>query len=141
MKDLNLFIALSRTMLYIDREADKVFQKYHITKTQFAVMEALYHKGPLTQSDIRRLILTTTGNLPVVIKNLLTYGYVEKRKDKPDKRKQILSLTLEGQALMGKVFPENRQCIEKIFSVWTQEEKEHLMNILQKFRKEYYGNS
>lgn len=140
MDDLKLFIALTRTALFIERQTDKVYQKYHITKTQFAVMEALYHKGSLTQCDLRRLILTTTGNLPVVVRNLLAQDYIEKNVDEKDKRRQILTISSKGKQLMEQVFPENKNCIEQIFSVWNEKDKEEFMKILQKFRKEYYGN-
>lgn len=138
MKDLKLFISLSRTLLYLDRETDKIFKEHGITKTQFAVLEVLYHKGDLSQCDIRQLILTTAGNLPVVINNLLKEELISKRPHEEDGRRHILSLTPKGRKLLEEVFPKNQQCIEDNFSVWTEEEKEMLHEAMKKFRKEHY---
>ena len=138
MKDLKLFISLSRTLLYLDRETDKIFKEHGITKTQFAVLEVLYHKGDLSQCDIRQLILTTAGNLPVVINNLLQEELISKRPHEEDGRRHILSLTPKGRKLLEEVFPKNQQCIEDNFSVWTEEEKEMLHEAMKKFRKEHY---
>lgn len=140
MNDLHLFIGLSRTMLYLDRKTDEIFRKHGLTQTQFAVLEALYHKGDLPQCRIRELILTTAGNLPVVIKNLLKQDYISKRPDPEDGRRQILSLTPSGKELLEKVFPENAACIRECFSVWTENEREELLRLMKKFRKEYYGS-
>lgn len=137
MEDLKLFISLSRTMLYLDRETDKIYKKHGITKAQFAVLEVLYHKGDLSQCDIRQLILTTAGNLPVVINNLLKEDLISKRPHEEDGRRQVLSLTLKGRKLIEEVVPENQKCIEDCFSVWTEKEKEMLHAAMKKFRKEH----
>lgn len=138
MDDLKLFISLSRTLLFLDRKTDKIFKEHGITKTQFAVLEVLYHKGDLSQCDIRKLILTTAGNLPVVINNLLKEDLITKTPHEEDRRRQVLSLTNKGRQLIQKVFPENKQCIQECFSVWTEEEKEILHGLMKKFRKEHY---
>lgn len=138
MDDLKLFISLSRTMLYLDRETDKIYKEHGITKTQFAVLEVLYHKGDLSQCDIRQLILTTAGNLPVVINNLLKEDLISSRPHEEDGRRQVLSLTLKGKKLIEGVFPKNQKCIEDSFSVWTEKEKEMLHAAMKKFRKEHY---
>lgn len=138
MDDLKLFISLSRTLLYLDRETDKIFKEYGITKTQFAVLEALLSKGDLSQCDLRRLILTTAGNLPVVINNLLKQDLISKRQHEDDGRRHVLSLTDKGRQLILKVFPENELCIQQCFSVWSEEEKTVLHGLMKKFRKEHY---
>lgn len=138
MDNLKLFISLSRTMLYLDRVTDKIYKEHGITKTQFAVLEVLYHNGDLSQCDIRQLILTTAGNLPVVINNLLKEDLISKRPHEEDGRRQVLSLTVKGRKLIEEVFPKNQKCIEDCFSVWTEKEKEMLHAAMKKLRKEHY---
>ena len=43
---------------------------FDLTISQFGVLEALYHKGPLCQRDIAAKILKSTGNITMVIDNL-----------------------------------------------------------------------
>lgn len=137
MRTLHLYIALARTLLAAERRSDKVFQKNGLTKTQFAVLEALYHKGDLSQSDIHKLILTTAGNLPVVVRNLLKEQWIRKRTDAHDGRRQILSLTEAGRAKIEAVFPENKEVIEDFFSPLTENEKKTMHALFQKLRKEH----
>lgn len=139
MDDLKLFIALSRTMLHVDRSSQVIFRAHGLTKGQFAVLEVLYHKGELTSKQIKELILTTPGNLPVIIHNLEKEGFVSRREDPRDRRSSLLSLTPLGTKKIEEVFPENKELIEQLFSVWTKEEKEQMMRALLKYRKEHYA--
>jgi MarR family 2-MHQ and catechol resistance regulon transcriptional repressor len=41
-----------------------------LTLTQFAVLEALYHLGPMSLTDLAQKVLTTGGNLTMVVVNL-----------------------------------------------------------------------
>ena len=47
-----------------------------LTLTQFAVLEALYHLGPLSLTEIAEKVLTTGGNLTMVAGNLERDGLV-----------------------------------------------------------------
>ena len=133
-KDLHLFIGLSRTVLSLHRLCDELFYAYNITRTQFGVMEAIYHKGPLRQCDVRELILTTPGNLPVVVKNLVRDGLVKTVVDEKDRRSRWLHLTKKGKSLMDEVFPKNAALLEEALSVWSEEEKEELRALFRAFR-------
>lgn len=135
--DLKLFIALNRTMLHIERKSVELFRRHNLTKGQFAVLEILYHKGDLTSKVIKEKILMSPGNLPVIIKNLEKHGFIEKHEDPSDRRFQILSLTDSGREKIEEVFPENEKMINSLFSVWNEDEKEELIYMLKKYRKEW----
>ncbi len=64
-----------------------------LTLTQFAVLEALYHLGPMSLSEIAGKVLTTGGNLTMVAGNLERDGLVKRQKSPEDGRVQILVLT------------------------------------------------
>lgn len=57
-----------------------------LTSSQFAVLEALYNKGDLKICEIIEKILTTSGNITVVIKNLEKEEFISKYPDPEDKR-------------------------------------------------------
>ena len=79
--------------------------------TQFAVLEALYHLGPMSLSDIAQKILTTGGNLTMVVGNLEKQGLAHRQKSPEDRRVLIVALTAKGKALMRKLFPEHAAAI------------------------------
>lgn len=139
MRELNLFIGLSRTYLYIMRETEQILREHDLTKGQFSVMEALYHKGEMTATALRAKILATPGNLPVIIRNLVRDGYIDKRTDPRDKRSSLLTLTDSGRDKIEAVMPENERRIKRIIGVWDKAEQKEMLRLLKKFRREYYG--
>jgi len=80
-----------------------------LTLTQFAVLEALYHLGPMSLSDIAQKILTTGGNLTMVLGNLEKLGLAHRQKCPEDRRVLIVVLTAKGKAMIGKLFPDSRR--------------------------------
>lgn len=71
-----LIIALARSYKAIHKESDAMLKSYGLTNGQFAVMEALYSKGDLTVSELIEKVLTTSGNMTVLISNLEKAGMV-----------------------------------------------------------------
>ncbi len=76
-----------------------------LTLTQFGVMEALLHKGPLGQRALGQKVLTSAGNLTDVIDKLERRGLVERRRDTADRRGVIVALTACGRGLIEGLFP------------------------------------
>ena len=57
--------------------AARSLQDMGLTLTQFAVLEALYHVGPMSLSEVARKVLTTGGNLTMVAGNLEKQGFAQ----------------------------------------------------------------
>jgi len=135
MKALKIFIGMSRILNKINRVTGKVHQQYGLTTPQFAVLEALYHKGDLSIGDVQEKVLSTGGTMPVIVKNLLREGLITKTQDAKDKRKFILSITNKGQALMDQVYPENEALIISELSTWSEEEQNTMIQLISKARR------
>ena len=82
-----------------------------LTLSQFAVLEALYHLGPMSLSEVAKKILTTGGNLTMVSSNLEKQGLVSRKCSTEDARVYILSLTPKGKKLIAEIFPEHAAAI------------------------------
>lgn len=133
LEDNYLLIRMHRIMNEIDRETAHIAAKYHLTLSQFGVLEALYHVGDLTVGEVKEKILSSDGTIPVVVKNLEKQELLYRKQDPADKRRSILSLTEKGRELIRKAYPENETMITDRMSVWSDDEKKQLMTILQKF--------
>lgn len=131
--ELKIFIGMSRTLNKINRATNKVYKKYGLTNGQFAVLEALYHKGDLSVGEVQDKILSTSGTIPVIVKNLEKEGFLEKRNDERDKRRFILHITQKGRELLDIVYPENEAIIVSMMSIWNKEEQEDILNYMKKF--------
>lgn len=133
--NLNLTIALSRSVQRIRRKEQTEIAQHGLTLSQFAVLEALYHKGPLRIQDLLTKTLSTGGNMTVVIRNLIRSGYITKRKDEIDRRASIVELTDNGERLISSIFPDHRRTIDSLFETLNTEEKEQMLQLLKKLNQ------
>lgn len=132
--NLSTLIVFTRAEQKIHKIEYETIKAGGLTNSQFAVLEVLYSKGDLKICEIIEKILTTSGNVTVVIKNLEKDGLVSKHPDPEDKRSMLISITDKGKKIMDEIFPKHVDNINNIFSILTTEEKLELKKILKKFR-------
>ncbi|MBS5988585.1 MarR family winged helix-turn-helix transcriptional regulator [Anaerococcus hydrogenalis] len=130
--ELRSYIGISRLKNEIDAKSNKLVKEYGLSLPQFAVMEALYHKKDMSVGQVREKILSSSGTMPVIIRNLKKKSYLISYKDKDDKRREILSLTNEGKKLIEEIFPKNKKIIEKSFENLSRDEIKDFVKILKK---------
>lgn len=133
--ELKILIGMHRAVNKIDGRTIKIVKQYGLSLGQFAVLEALYYKGDMTVGQVQEKILSTSGTIPVIIKNLEKSGYVTHRADECDKRKCILHITDKGADLIKQVFPENKEMIINSFNNLSDNEKDELLRLLKKLGK------
>jgi MarR family transcriptional regulator, 2-MHQ and catechol-resistance regulon repressor len=76
-----------------------------LTSTQLGVLEAILHKGPLTQRELGRKVLTSAGNMTDVIDKLERRGLVSRSRQPGDRRAVRVDLTGEGRRIIAALFP------------------------------------
>lgn len=132
--DLNLkvLIYLSRATQAAHRRGGALFKSGGLTLTQFGVLDALYHKGPLTINQIIESILSTGGNITVVVSNLEKQDLVTRTTNPEDKRSCFISITPKGVQKIEELFPKHLEDLEDHFKNLTQEDKEQLVFLLAK---------
>ena len=91
---LHSLVVFRRASNAIGRQEVQTIKKHNLTVAQFGVMEALYNKGNLRIQDLIDKLLSTSGNMTVVIRNMIRDGYIFKVADKKDKRSFLIGLTL-----------------------------------------------
>ncbi|HEM4129132.1 TPA: MarR family transcriptional regulator [Streptococcus suis] len=133
---LHSLVVFRRAANTITKSELETIKKYGLTVCQFGVMEALYNKGNLRIQDLIDKLLSTSGNMTVVIKNMIRDGYVYKTSDTSDRRASLIALTDKGRQTIEAILPEHYDHVGQIFSVLSPEEQEQLANILKKFKKE-----
>ena len=131
---LHGLVIFRRASNAISRQEVQTIKKHNLTVAQFGVMEALYNKGNLRIQDLIDKLLSTSGNMTVVIRNMVRDGYIFKVADEKDKRSYLIGLTPLGRETIEKILPEHYDNIGKIFSVLSLKEQEDLARILKKFK-------
>lgn len=129
---LKLFIVLSRASKVILEEAHIPSNKYGLNRTEFAVLELLYHKGRQPIQKIGQKILLGSGSMTYVVDKLEKRGLLERVFCEEDKRITYMSITPEGVDLMTSIFPEHAENIESIMSSLTVEEQEIAISLIRK---------
>lgn len=131
-QNLKLLIALTRTTQAVHKRSGNIFEQGGLTTAQFSVLEALYHKGEMTISEIMKTILSTPGNMTVVIKNLEKEKLITKNDNPEDKRATLIRITEKGNKLIENIFPKHIKDLEDCFSTLSSEEKENIIKLLKK---------
>lgn len=129
---LNTYTKLMRAAESVTGRVNRFIAAASLTISQFGVLEALLHKGPLCQRDIATKILKSTGNITLVIDNLEKRNLVRRERDSDDRRYFTIHLTEEGIALITKVFPEVEAAILAEMSVITEIEQRQLGSLCKK---------
>ena len=121
------------------RASDSVYKKIkpsmvvnNLTTTQFAVLEALLHLGPLSQKTIGQKLLRSSGNIVKVIDNLERDGLVLREQNKSDRRAYLIVLTKKGKRLINAIFPNHVDSIIEAFSILNKEEQTELSRLCKK---------
>lgn len=133
---LRAYVRLMRAANSARTSASRHVAQAGLTLTQFAVLEALYHLGPMSLTDIAQKVLTTGGNLTMVVGNLEKSGLAQRRRSPQDKRIFIVALTPPGKTLMRRLFPSHAAALEEFFRVLAPAEQEQLGGLCRKLGKQ-----
>lgn len=82
-----------------------------LTMTQLGVLEAVLHKGPMTQRELGRRVLTSAGNMTDVIDKLEGRRLLRRVRLAEDRRSVRIELTEEGRSLIEDLFPDHARDI------------------------------
>ncbi len=129
---LETFVKFMRSSNTVSAEVQNHLTKQKLTMSQFGVLEALYHVGPMYQRDLAQKILKTTGNITTVIDNLEKRGLVERQREMKDRRYFKVVLTSSGRRLTKKIFPDHAQQIAKSMGRLTMPEQRELGRLCKK---------
>ena len=128
---LDAYIKLSRATAAVDARINRPLADADLTTSQFGVLEAVWHLGPLTHGAISRKLLKSSGNVTVVIDNLVRRGLVRRERDESDRRVSRVALTDAGTALLESVFPAHVARVVDAFAGLDPDELETLSALLR----------
>ena len=132
VRTLNAFIKLMRATESMNNRLSRHLAEQDLTMSQFGVLEALLHLGPLNQKSLAEKLLKSGGNITLVIDNLEKNGWVERQTNPEDRRSVLVHLTAKGEELIEAYFPQHLQKIMDEFSNLSDQELEQLGHICKK---------
>ena len=130
---VHVFLVLWKAAHAAQSYAEKSILGLEMCGSDFAVLEALLHKGPLPVNEIGKKVLLTSGSITVAVDRLETKGLVERRAHGTDRRARIVHLTKEGRKLITRAYAEHAADMERLASAsLTRAERKTLISLLKK---------
>ena len=103
--------------------------------SDFRVLEALLHKGPLPVNTIGPKVWLTPGSISVAVDRLVKRGLVSRNDQAGDRRVRRVELTAKGRALITRGFREHATAMENAAGVLSKKERLTLLQLLKKLGK------
>jgi len=129
---LQLLISVARAVKEIDKWVRPHLARQGLGVTEFAVLEVLYHKGPLPLGEIRDRILVTGASTTYIVKKLEQRGLMRRRPSGEDQRVVFGELTPTGRKLIGDLFPVHVEHLRQAMAGLSVQEKRSAGQLMRK---------
>ncbi len=113
---LKLWVVLARAFASIAQVSRADIERHDLTEAEFAILEVLYHKGPLLLGEVQKKILVSSGGITFLVDRLAKRNLVERQACPSDRRARYAALTPDGDKLMRAIFPEHAARIREAMS-------------------------
>lgn len=141
VRALNAFVKLVRASESVSARIHRHLADASLTVSQFGVLEAIHHLGPLSQSEIAKKVLKSTGNITLVIDNLEKRDLVKRERQEEDRRYYAIRLTTRGRKLISGIFPRHAAKIMEEMRALSSAEQEALGNLCRKLGLRQQGKN
>ena len=129
---LDSYLKLVRAADSVSAQLDGGLREVGLTSSQFGVLEALYHLGPLTQGQLAGKLLKSSGNLTLVVDNLERRKLAKRRRHARDRRCVEVHLTAPGKRLISEFYPRHARSIRHAMSALAPYEQRHLAELCRR---------
>jgi MarR family 2-MHQ and catechol resistance regulon transcriptional repressor len=133
-KGVHLWLLLWKATRAQEAHARRSVEALGLCLSDFGVLEALLHKGPLPVNVLGKKILISSGSVTTAVDRLERGGLVERANAAADRRARIVHLTQKGSVLIRRLFAEHARDMERAFSPLDAGERDALASILHKLR-------
>lgn len=128
---LKLWVVLARAHNAIYSHVQEDVAVHGLTVAEFAVLEVLYHKGPMLLGGVQRRILVSSGGITYLVDRLTNKGLVERRECPDDRRARYAALTPAGEELMREIFPGHAERLRDALSGLSSQEKRDAIDLVR----------
>jgi MarR family 2-MHQ and catechol resistance regulon transcriptional repressor len=127
-----LWIVLARSHHSLTLLVEQSIANAGLCLSDFMVIEALLHKGPLTITEIQQKVLLAVGSMTVAVDRLEKKGLIVRKTTAADRRARVLQLTPEGKKIAVNVFKAHSADMEKVMSILNNTEMQHTYAALKR---------
>jgi MarR family 2-MHQ and catechol resistance regulon transcriptional repressor len=129
---VHLWLVLWKATRVLELHGHRSIAGLNMGLSDFGVLEALLHKGPLPIKDLGAKVLLTSGSITTAVDRLEAKGLVERFNDKQDRRSRIVRLTTVGKKMIQKAFAEHKVAMEDAASGLDLKDRAVLIELLRR---------
>jgi len=133
---VHAWLVMMKAMQAITRYALANLEETGLGLSDFAVLEALLHKGPLPVNVIGPKVNLTPGSISVAVDRLLAKGFVSRTESSEDRRVRVVALTPRGKSVITPIFRAHVETMEKVFAGLARLELRQLEQQLKRVGKQ-----
>lgn len=111
-----LWVVLARAYRSMAAFVERSVAALDIGLSDFMILEALLHKGPLTMSELSEAALITNASMTAAIDRLEQREFVERIASKEDRRVRRVQLTAQGSALIKRLYARHERDLDEVMS-------------------------
>jgi MarR family 2-MHQ and catechol resistance regulon transcriptional repressor len=127
-----VWLVLSRCHRALSQIAERSIEEAGLCLSDFAALEALLHKGPLTITEIQGKVLLASGSMTAAVDRLEKKGLIRRGPSPTDRRAKVLHLTPQGRRVVETAFRRHAAELELAMAVLNASEKRQLHALLKK---------
>lgn len=127
-----LWLVLARSYRALAQAAERSIRDTGLGLTDFAALEALLHKGPLTITEIQSKVPLALGSMTAAVDRLEKKRLILRTPSPADRRAKILKLSPKGRALVDAAYTRHAADLETVMAVLDQRERRRLHDLLKK---------
>src|SRR6201997_201401 len=131
----HIWLVMIKAMHALTRYAAAGIEDTGLGNSDFRVLEALLHKGPLPVNTIGSVVDLTPGSISTAVDRLFAKGLVSRVESTEDRRVRIVALTPRGKDLIVATFRKHSGQMRKAFAELSPEELRGLEAALKKVGK------
>ena len=140
IRALSAYINVVRAADSLLARAGRQLEPRRLTTSQFGVLEALLHLGPMNQRTLAEKLLCGGANITMVVDHLEKRGLVRRQRQPGDRRAILVHLTPAGRKLIHGVFESHSDMIARTMSALAPKEQEQLRALCRKLGRAAASN-
>src|ERR1700758_4054144 len=109
---IHLWLVLWKAFRSVEAHALRHIATQDMCLSDFGVLEALFHKGPLNIKELGAKVLLTSGSMTAALDRLERRGLIEREENAEDRRARLVRLTGAGTTLIREAFEEHTKAME-----------------------------
>ena len=119
----------------IDRLDQAAADRYGLNRTDMRALDIVDRAGPMAPTDLARLLGFTTGGVTTVLDRLEHAGYVRRRPDPGDRRRQVVQATEATAARNQEVFGGLIRATTDLLATYTDDQLGVIRDFLDRSRQ------